>query len=62
MIHLQVEMHLAQNGLSYPTLWLSRLNHPGEDLDAIPDDIGNNMTNLLKFIYRHIVIYSTNYP
>ncbi|HEX3167877.1 MAG TPA: hypothetical protein VHQ93_16520 [Chitinophagaceae bacterium] len=34
----------------YPTFWLNRLNNPGKEPDAIPEGIGNNMTDLLKFI------------
>jgi hypothetical protein len=33
-----------------PAFWLNRLINPGKELDAIPEGIGNSMTELLKFI------------
>jgi len=34
----------------YPTFWINRLNYQGKELDAIPEGIVNNITDLLKFI------------
>jgi len=34
----------------YPTFWINRLNYPSEELNAIPDGIGSNMTDLMEFI------------
>lgn len=34
----------------YPTFWVNRLGMPTEELNAIPDGIGKNMTDLINFI------------
>lgn len=34
----------------YPTYWANRLESPAEELNAMPDGIGKNMTDLLNFI------------
>jgi 2-haloacid dehalogenase len=38
----------------YPTFWINRLNYPSEELDAISDGIGNNMTGLMEFIDQQL--------
>jgi len=38
----------------YPTFWINRLNYPSEELNAIPDGIGSNMTDLVKFIDKQL--------
>jgi 2-haloacid dehalogenase len=34
----------------YPTYWVNRLNSPAEKLDAKPDGIGKNLTDLVDFV------------
>jgi len=38
----------------YPTFWINRLNYPSEELDAISDGIGSNMTGLMEFIDQQL--------
>jgi 2-haloacid dehalogenase len=34
----------------YPTFWVNRMQTPVEELDAMPDGIGEGMADLVKFV------------
>jgi 2-haloacid dehalogenase len=34
----------------YPTFWVNRLDFPPEELDAVPDGCGRDLTDLLQFV------------
>ena len=41
----------------YPTYWVNRPNSPVDNLDAEPDGIGKNFTDLVEFVTE----YNNNY-
>ncbi len=37
----------------YPTYWVNRLNSPIDNLDAEPDGVGKNLTDLVEFVNEY---------
>lgn len=37
----------------YPTYWVNRLNTPADQLDAEPDGVGKNLTDLVEFVRKN---------
>lgn len=35
----------------YPTYWVNRLNAPADMLDAVPDGVGNSLSDLMAFMF-----------